>query len=457
MPTNLLPEIVARSQSGKFFAEKDYEMALSRKVAELVNKYEIKFNPKELVPSDNAMADRLWQAGLELFLDLGVYNMSTSRVIQFSREEVEEVLSHLPSQLVLGEGRDAVAMKARRVEDTEPPIVHSGPTGTPCSEEYHPKILQSCAQEPLVDCLGAGSVSTYFGQEILPGTPLEILGAKRDAMVARQAITNAGRPGMHINDVAVPLTAAGKFAALDPERGLRPCDGVLVSQMAELKTNWDQLSRVAYLVDHGVHVVDLMCPLIGGLGGGAPGTAVVSVASHLLGAVCYKASYHMLSHTHLKYCNNTDPLGLWIQAMVGQALARNTKMLLLNDIYCVSGPGTEELLYEVAAGALVGTTSGMNMQGAGCTGGFERDHTTGLEARFIGEVSRAATGLTRQEANELVLKCLARYKDTFETPKRGEHFKDVYDPVTIRPRSNWLSIYDRVKNEVAKMGLHFVT
>jgi hypothetical protein len=80
------------------------------------------------------------------------------------------------------------------------------------------------AQEPLVDCLGAGSVSTYFGEKIIPGTPLEILGARRDASVAREAVRIAGRPGMHINDVAVPLTCAGKMAACDPQAGLRPSD-----------------------------------------------------------------------------------------------------------------------------------------------------------------------------------------------------------------------------------------
>jgi len=455
MTTNWLPEIVRRSQSGPYMKDKDFDMTLARKVMELVRKYDIRFDRHVLVPSDDDLADRVWQAGLELFLEVGVYNMSTSRVIKFSPEEVEDILRHVPAAVTLGTGRDAVVMRARRVEDPQRPIVHSGPTGTPCSEKFHPRILMSCAQEPLVDCLGAGSVSTYFGQEIIPGTPLEILAAKRDAMVARAAVTAAGRPGMHINDVAVPLTAAGKMATCDPERGLRPSDALLVSQMTELRTDYDQLSRVAYLRDYGIHIVDLMCPLIGGLGGGAPGTAVVSIATHILGAVCYNASYHFMSHTHLKYRNNTDRLGLWIQSVVGQALARNTRMVTVNDIYCVSGPGTEELLYEVAAGAVVGTVSGMNVQGAGCTGGSRTDHYTGLEARFIGEVSRAATGLSRERANELVLQLVARYEGTLEEPRYGYPFPEVYDEVTVRPKENWLNVYQQVKDELAGLGISF--
>jgi len=326
-------------------------------------------------------------------------------------------------------------MRHRGVEDPRPAVMHSGPTGTPASERCHPLILLSCAQEPLVDCLGAGSVSTYLGEQILPGTPLEILGARRDAAVAREAVRMAGRPGMHINDVAVPLTCAGKMSAFDPEAGLRRSDAILVAQMVELKTNFDQLSRVAHLYNLGAITVDLMTPLIGGIGGGAEGTAVVSVADHLLGAVLYDADYHMFSHTHIRFVNNTDPMGLWCQAVVGQALARNTGMITLNDIYTVSGPGTKELLYECAAGAVVGTVSGFNMQGAGTTGGFNRDHTTGLEARFIAEVSRAALGLSRQAASALAGELLHRYEASLARPphhKRRERDLAIMESLSRR-------------------------
>jgi methylamine--corrinoid protein Co-methyltransferase len=327
MFSSRLAEIVKRSDSGPYMKEPDFEMALIKRVPELVSEHGLKFDPQTPVPSDDDMADRLYQAGLQLFVDLGVYNQSTERRILFSRDEVEETVAAAPSSFVLGTGKDAVVMRHREVEGDTPCTVLSGPTGTPCSERYHPLILLSCAQEPLVDKLGAGSVSTYMGHQIIPGTPLEILGARRDAAVAREVTRMAGRPGMHISDVAVPLTCQGKMAAIDPEHGLRPSDAVLVSQMVEVKTDYDQLSRVAYLQSIGMHIVDLMTPLIGGLGGGAEGTAVVTIACHILGVVLYSASYHMMSHTHLRWVNTTDPMGLWMQSMVGQALSRITQTL----------------------------------------------------------------------------------------------------------------------------------
>ena len=97
----------------------------------------------------------------------------------------------------------------------------------------------------------------------------------------------------------------------------------------------------------------------------------------------------------------------------------------------------------------------MNVQGAGCTGGSRTDHYTGLEARFIGEVSRAATGLSRERANELVLQLVARYEGTLEEPRYGYPFPEVYDEVTVRPKENWLNVYQQVKDELARFGISF--
>jgi methylamine--corrinoid protein Co-methyltransferase len=455
MRSNWLLEIVKRAQSGPFMKENEFDLKVAKRIKELVKEKGIRYDPNNLCPADDDLADRVWEAGMQLLLEVGVYCQTTERCIRFSREEVQEILGQARNEIVLGTGKDAVVMRHRGIEDPTRPIMHSGPTGTPCSERYHPLILLSCAQEPLVDCLGAGSVSTYFGEKIIPGTPLEILGARRDASVAREAVRMAGRMGMHINDVAVPLTCAGKMAAYDSGAGLRPSDGILVSQMVELKTDFDQLSRVAHLYNVGGVTVDLMTPLIGGVGGAAAGTAVVSVADHLLGVVLYDADYHMFSLTHLHYVNNTDPMGLWVQSMVGQALARNSRIVALNDIYVISGPGTKELLYECAAGAIIGTVCGFNMQGAGTTGGFKADHTTGLEARFIAEVAGAAIGLKRHEAAALAAAILPRYQETLANPNRGKPFPEVYDVETVQPKPEWLDMYYEVIEELSGLGLVF--
>ena len=453
MRTDWIAEIVERSENGPYMKESDFDLLVVRTVPQLVRKHGIEFDSNVLVPSDDDMADRLFQAGLELLVTTGVYNQTTERRIMLTRDEIEEIVAAAPDSIVLGTGKDAVVMEHRGVESTSRCIVHSAPTGTPCTEANHPLILQSCAQEPLVDCLGSGSVATYMGRRIIPNTPTEILGARQAASVAREAVRRAGRPGMHINDVATPITAQGKMAAIDSETGLRASDAFLVSQMVELKTDYDQLSRVPHMQSVGMHIVDLLTPLIGGMGGGAEGTAVVTVAEHLLGTVCYAASYHIFGHMGLMNVSNTDRMGLWIYALGGQALTRNTPILMINAIYCRSGPGTSDLLWEVAAGSVATTVAGLHQGGVGCTGGTDTDVYTGLEARFNAQVCHATLGMSRADANGLTLEFLNRYEDKMADPDRGRPFDQLYDVDLLEPTEEWLDIYGRVRDEIAGLGL----
>jgi len=453
MYSNWLPEIVRRSEAGPYIKESDFDMKITRRIPELIQEYGLTYDPNVLVPADDDLANRLFQAGMDLFLEMGVYNMSTQRRILFSKDEIEEALALIPRSFTVGTGKDAVVMRHRGVESEIPCLIHSGPTGTPCSETYHPFILESCAQEPLVDCLGSGSVSTYQGEKIIPGTPLEILAVERDAAVAREATRKAGRPGMHINDVASPLTCAGKISTINPEWGMRPTDGLLVSQMVELKIDYDQLSRVARMKTVGMHIVDLMTPLVGGLGGGPVGTVIVTIACHLLGVMCYQASYHIYGHMHLLHSTDTDRMGLWGYAAGGQALALNTPVQSINAIYTRAGLGTEEVLWEIAAASLASTVSGLHQGGVGATGGSREDHTSGLENRFNAQVAHSSLGLSREEANGFVLEFLSHYEESHKDPPTGKSFPEIYDLNKLEPREEWLDIYHRVSDAITSSGL----
>ncbi len=145
-------------------------------------------------------------------------------------------------------------------------------------------------------------------------------------------------------------------------------------------------------------------------------------------------------------------------ATVGQAMARNTHVVMTDDPFTVSGPCTDELLYEVAGHAIIGEICGYQQHGVGSTGGNLVDHHTGLECGFQGEVARATTraGITREQASEIALQLLPKYSETFEEPKRGKPFAEAYDAKTITPTPEWQDCYRRVKDDLGKMGLAFV-
>lgn len=200
-----------------------------------------------------------------------------------------------------------------------------------------------------------------------------------------------------------------------------------------------------------------MTPLLGGLGGGAEGTAIITIASHLLGVLCYSVSYHFMGHMSLQWSHNTGPMGLWVQAVAGQALARNTPVVSINDLYPRSGLGTKELFWEVAAGAMIGTVCGLHQHGIGATGGTQMDHTSGLEARFQAEVAHAALGKTREEVNQLVKTCLSKYQKTLANPNPGKPFPELYDLEQLEPTSEWTGLYEAVKEDLLSLGLDLET
>jgi methylamine--corrinoid protein Co-methyltransferase len=452
-----LQEIFRRSRAGKYMSETEYDLNLARRAQELVDEFELTYDPEVVCPSDDGMADRVFEAGLQLLADVGAYHLDTERVIRFSRAEILDALRAAPEVLYLGEGKDMVVAVHRGVEDPNPPLNLTGPAGQACLEENYLQMLISYAQEPYVQAIESGATLTYNGQDIVAGTLLEVKAVQRDSATAREAVRRVGKPGMHIGDCATGMTAIGKMAASDPRNGLRPCDGRLVAQMCELKVDDDQLARIPHLRNYGSHIINLMTPLTGGIGGGPRGVAVVSVAETLLGVVAYYATYHYLSITHIKWTNNSDPWGMYVLAMAGQALARNTRLVITDDPFTVSGPCTDELLYEVAGHAIIGSVCGYTQHGVGSTGGNLPDHHTGLEAGFQGEVGLAATksGLTRARANEIALKLLPKYQDTFDTPKRGVPFAQAYDLKAISPTQEWQDCYRRVKEELTSLGLEF--
>jgi len=453
-----LSEIFQRSRSGRFIEEAKFDLMLARRAQELVCEYGIQFDPRLLCPSDDEIADRVFRAGVQLLLDVGCYHLDTQRVIRFSRGEVMQALQEAPSSIHLGEGQDKVVASHRGVEDPCPSLNLTGPAGQPCSEDCYLSLLVSYAQEPYVDAIESGATLTYNGVDIVADTLMEVLAVQRDVAAAREAVRRVGRPGMHIGDAATGMTAIGKMAASEPVNGLRPCDGRLVAQMCELKVDDDQLARVPHLRNYGSHIVNLMTPLTGGIGGGPEGVSVVAVAEFLVGVICYSATYHYLSITHIKWTNNSDPWGMFVLAMTGQAMARNTHLVFTNDPFTVSGPCTDELLYEVAGHAIIGEVCGYYQHGVGSTGGNLVDHHTGLECGFQGEVGRATTraGITREQANEIVLRLLPKYRDTFQNPRRGKPFAEAYDTRRIIPTEEWQGCYRRVKEDLSQIGLAFV-
>lgn len=455
MPSSFL-DLCARSHTGPQLSKEEWDfdrvvMGVQSKVAD----HELAWDRETVIPEDGALLDRLFSAAKEFLAEAGVYNMSSGRVIELSSKEIDEGLAAMPRSLAMGEGKDARTLEARTIEDRRPPAVWAGNPGCPTPEELFLPIVRSVVKEPVIDLLTCGSLVDVDGMQVRKGEPSEILATVRETEYLRRALAEAGRPGMGILGAQSGTSEVGDLAVMRPEL-LRRTDSHLVAMFNELIVDQSNLSRAMAGRQYGMRNASLACTIVGGLGGDAPGSTVLMIASMLAANLVLMADYHLCHPIHVNHVATTARSCLWLQSALCQTFAARAPAPIVCDIWPKSGALTKELLYEVAANAIVVTASGGHLEGVGATDGG-RPNGTGLEVRLMGEVGRAVAGrgMGRAEANEIAQRLLSRYEWVFESPggNPGRRFDEAYDLATVEPVPAWTAMYLEVKEELAGMGL----
>jgi methylamine---corrinoid protein Co-methyltransferase len=160
-------------------------------------KYDLDFGGN-IIPEDEDISNRLFQAGLDMLIETGFYNPNMGRVLYVTEEEIMEGLKMAPTKLSFGSGKEKVKCKTRTGNSRRKPIIEGGPTGAPVSEEIFSKMMQSYVQEPLVDTLVSGVLNTVGGEPATTNTPMEIRATLAEIRHVRDACAACGRNGMAI-------------------------------------------------------------------------------------------------------------------------------------------------------------------------------------------------------------------------------------------------------------------
>ena len=191
-------EAYERSLKGPKVDEKSWDFEIIPQTAKrLKEKYGIVMDKHAMVPTDPDLLRRLYEAGLEMLVECGIYNIDTGRVIKWSKDEVLMGVATAPRWCRIGEGPvHSRIMSSRIGNDPTPPIVQGGPTGAPCSEEHFFGIHESYAKEGIVDCIVDGVLSSINGYNPAPDSPWEVLAGRQEAMMVRMAQAKCGRSGM---------------------------------------------------------------------------------------------------------------------------------------------------------------------------------------------------------------------------------------------------------------------
>ena len=194
-----IPDVYDRFVKGKKVKVEDWDYkVIPENLTALKEKYNIKFEPDQIVPEDKDLCNRLFQAGLEMLVTTGYYCQDLGRVMHVTEEEVWEGIKKTPTKLILGEGKDIARFYPRHGNSPVKPIIQGGPTGSPISEDVFVQIMQSYAQEGIVDDLVNGVMTTIEGHPAKSKTPYEIRATMAELRAPKEARVRAGRPGLGV-------------------------------------------------------------------------------------------------------------------------------------------------------------------------------------------------------------------------------------------------------------------
>ncbi len=450
-------EVLDRSEAGKFMEEKEFvSKRLIPELRRVVKKYNIQYDPVYPVNVDDSVADSVWNAAVEAFLSIGVYNKSNHRVIEFTEEDIKEAFLSLPGEYVFGAGKDARPFIARKVEDPRPPFMLFSPDIT-YDERDHFMACVAFLKEPLLDGLCAPILEHFFGTKINSHSPSELGGSLMHAMNLLEAARLVGRPGIHLVAVGTAEADSSQIHVSSNEYGIRTTDSRLVASTTELETNNELLNKGLHYHQFGCYSGNLAGAIYGGYAGGAEGTAVLQTAYHIMGNLLYSSHYEQNFPFHLKYGSNTGREMLWIVSVYSQAIARNTKMPQTSNGFANAGPGTEMLYYETAAHSIASTVSGANLWEMAPARNKYPNRGTPLECRLAAEVGYGTvlSGLSRRDANSLVDKLLKKYEKDIPEAPIGKTFREMYEVEKAVPKKEALEQYKDVVKELKDFGVPF--
>jgi len=447
-------EVVDRALKGSFCKERDYDLRIfSKKLTEVVREHNIRYDETNPLPSDNTLADSVFQAAMDFYVGVGTFCLDTEKIIKFTEGEVKDALKSAPSSIQFGEGRDAKILSSRKPESTCPPWISAGSVGIAVSDEgIFSSLMRAYVEHvPLMDSLCTASIASIDGHPIRLGDPSEIEGSIRTAILSKEAVRACGKPGLPIvNGVA---TAVSDKATIAGASLLGLGDALEIGSIAEMKIDFSLMNKISYAIATNKKIWAGAGPILGGYCGGPEGLAVTVAAYNFHALLVQRATVQHPYPVHYRYVCNSARQMIWATSLAYQAISRNTHVPVAGLCYAANGPSVEEGFYEAAATALANTASGVSLEVQGQAKGEHIDHLGPLEARLASEVAHCTTGMRREELNEIVKDLLKLYEGRLEKPDPGKKYQECFDIHKMTADESYRELYKKAIGTLEDMGI----
>jgi methylamine---corrinoid protein Co-methyltransferase len=454
-----LLDIAERAQKGPKMEVKTWDMGLYHKMQELTRRYDINITAHGAwFNLDLDIEDRVFHAALDFLVEMGMYCVSSSRIVQFSRAEVLQAIAEMPRRILVGAERDVKEIASIKPDWKEMVSIRPG-HHSPFSEDLAPLVVKNFAQIPEGTFLEGFNFTHTDGREIY-GLPMEVYGARRELAWLREGIRKAGRPGMALAYYPIATRAAALIAPIDPDYGLRRTDGLLLSTLPDMQMEIDLLAAAVVYDDYGCFRLNGGgTAQMGSFCGGLEGAMIESVAKPIAGWMCYR---DQLGYAGVGDARSTtrkvvsiNPQVNWASSVVIQALGRHTGYIRMQGIDTDSGPGSFGRLVMTAIAAIRAPINGAHLSCTRYGRAPMNGGQTPLETEFAVEVIRAAqrAGLNRRNSGP-ILDALASMVNG-KPPEPPQDIRQCYDLVHHRPLPDYEAKYHHIKEELGRLGLQF--
>ncbi len=434
---------------GEKKTEQEHDIQVFKKSEQLALKYGIEYDGRSFVPVDLDMADATFEAGIELLHSVGIFCRSTQRVINIDEEDILKALN-VSNPLEIGRLKEKVVVNHRYPMASIPPVIIGGPMGGSVSEENFLYLNLSAVMETVVQGIYGGAMKKFCGEYIKPKSPLEMLAVLKAARQERLATKILGREGLALMGPSTP-TLPISYVLVSSDELYSSADPQEV-YMDDLKVDYETLSKCIYHQEHGNHFVSGQVPVFGGPCIGSPeGLAIIDVAETLQSKVLAHSSIHASGAIHADTGSSSVREIMWASNLSSLAISRNMNYYTARYYWNSAGICTEMMFYETAAQAIGDTVCGRDvlLGPVGAKGGVD-DHSSGLESRFMSEISQMAAQLTLEEANRVITKVYSKYKNNLKNPPEGKPFDKCYkirSEYDMEPTEEYLSIYRKILYE----------
>jgi methylamine--corrinoid protein Co-methyltransferase len=456
MNYELLLSALEMAENGPVLEEKEWDHeVIGKNVREILEKYDITLGKDDpFVTADDALADRLFEAGMELAVKTGVYCIDTKRRLIWTRNELESILSTMPDSVTLGTGNDAATIRRRRPEENSHVVIYGGPFGIPVSEELFIPFHEAFAREPLIEIFNLGTLLTTRGRKVRAGSPWEAVAAWQEKELAFEILERVGRPGMAMGCVEIATTEVGELAGTTIG-GYRPTDAHKINFISEQKTAYHHLTEATHYAHVDAFSESYFNPMYGGYVGGGAGVALACVSGSIVMRACYQGTLNNIGPTHVHISASTHPEVLRALQLGLQALSRNANFLASPFIRPTTGPGREEIFYETGALAVASAVAGCSyIDATQSAAGTHTGHASPIEVKFVAKLTHAVEGMSRRDAAQLVSWMVDKYKDIQQDALIGKPFQELHDLETLDPVPEWHQMYlDTVHEMNQEFGL----